>query len=128
MDQGMGYIATTLDVGKEIDSRLDLLQNVFTIGDSGTGTTDVSVDANNNPLQAGTYIGLDGMPGGFQYDINGDKALTGAENHCFDMGSTQGTLAVGFYQQITDNLSSTLTSSLDSFKKVLAAVKKSLQS
>ncbi|HTY12895.1 MAG TPA: hypothetical protein VMD02_01760, partial [Candidatus Omnitrophota bacterium] len=76
-------------------------------------------------LQAGTYVSLEGMPGGEVADINGDGIK---ETGVFDMGSTQGTLAVGLYQQITDTISQGLTSSIDQSKKIDTQIKRTLNS
>ncbi len=113
-----------LDCAKMIDDRLNLLEHVNTLTADGDGSTDISTSDGKN-LQAGTYVSLDGMPGGVSADINNDGVK---ENGVFDMGSTQGTLAVGLYQQITDTISQGLTSSIDQSKKIDTQIKRTLNS
>src|SRR3989339_1473540 len=94
-----------LDVAELIDARINsVLENVMVIKNDGDGTNDVSTldnkqifDADGNAVQAGTYVSLDGMPSGETlYDSEGNVIATGV----FDMGSTEGALAVGLYQQM----------------------------
>lgn len=54
--------------------------------------------------------------------------LAGKSLGSVDMGSTKGTLAVGFYQQITDTITQTLTSAIDQAKKIRCKIKRTLQS
>jgi len=118
-------INTALEVAEKIDDRVNLLENAFSVKEDGAGGTDVvKYDSNNsnisdadaNGLQAGEYIKLDGMPGGTN------------DNGVFDMSSTQGALALGLYQQMTDTIAQGLTSTIDQGKKIDTQIKRTLNS
>lgn len=114
---------SALEVAEKIDDRMNLLEHVHSVGEEGVAAGDVS---SNEALKAGTYIGLEGMPGGESSVTFTEGTTRVTEHNVFDMGSTEGALAVGFYQQITDTLSQGLTSAIDQAKKISTQMARSL--
>jgi len=126
-------IQVGLEVAEKIDDRINLLDGVIDLTnemyEGGTDVTLPGADENDRTVtaptmggeeitftadQAGQYIHLDGMPG----DNNG----------VFDMGSVQGSLAVGLYQQMTDTISQGLTSTIDQAKRVDTKMQRTMSS
>ena len=124
LDDDMNSILTNVyNVENSTDGVTDITTSTTDTDFDDDGKVDTITDADGNAVQAGTYVHIEGMPGGDTFIINGEKV-----GGMFDLGSAKGALAVGLRQQITDSKTQSLTSTNDLANKINAKLQRSFGS